>query len=279
MKFAIYIVGTEGLKDKLLNELAFLEKHNLPIDTINVGKNNTVTVYNKYLDINNRKVEFENIQSVAYLLHTTRINGIETERTYNFELGIKDELFVLTQNLGWFSNKKQAEEIFFKLINIANFIIPIMAEKFYASLYAGNILRIGKLYITKDNYYIRKWNGDKIVRFYSKLKVPSVKEGNVILYDEQGFSFYEISLNCSNAPVLIELIKMLRDKNIDPSKINNRYVVKEDYGLHIFHPENETDWDKKWMLFCDFLGDLFSWLFLIAIGYGILWFIIRLFKG
>lgn len=279
MKFAIYVVGTEGLKDKLSNELEILEKYNLPIDTINVGKNNTVTVYNKYLDINHRRIEFDDIQSVAYLLHTTRTNGIETERTYNFELGIEDELFVLTQNLGWFSNKKQAEEIFYKLINIATFVIPIMAEKFYASLYSGNILRIGKLYITKDNYYIRKWNGDKIVRFNGRLKIPSVKEGNVILYDEQGFSFYEVSLNYSNAPVLIELIKMLRDKNVDLSKINNGYTVKENYGLHIFHPENETDWDRKWILFCDFLGDLFSWLFLIAIGCGILWFIIGLFKG
>ena len=266
MRFSLYIVGTEGLKEKLMDELNVIKKYNNPLDTITINKNTTLKLYNKYIKINEKQISFDEIQSVSFLLHTTRTNGFETERTYYFDLGTEDDLYNLTQNTGMFTNKKEAENNYYKLINFANFIIPIISEKLYNTLMCDKTLRMDTLYLRKDCYYIRKWNGDKYVRISKKLPKPVIKEGEVYLFDENGYEFFKCSLNLSNANVLYDLVTKLIESN-DNCKKREVFSICPLYSLHIFNPEEETEEQRKKVYRDDFFSDLTSWIG-AAIGFA-----------
>lgn len=281
MKFAIYIAGTEGLKTKLNDELSTIKNFSDAIITIKIGKHRNVTLYNKYLIIDDDKIYFEDIQSVSFLLHTTRTNGIETERTYNFTLGLKNNIIDLSQSCGIFSKKAEIEKSFNQLVWIAtDFLIPIIATKLYVTLLQNKILRIGNLWLTKDKLYIRKWKNDKIVQISSNLALPEINEGSVLLFDETRHCFFSISLGDSNAAVLKYLTTMLIKEPVDTNnlKYNGKKIfdIKKNYGLHIFEPKDETDFDKKMYYFWDFLGD---WGCLSVIIIGVLWIIISCVLG
>lgn len=240
-KFATKIAGTKSSKSRLEEDKIALERFNNPIQVINFGVFE-IAVYSHHFKFNGRTITFNEVQNLSYSVNVEYVNGIKKRTTYSCRINdfyVTDTVGIVKSVANVFKGKNTTEEEFLKLLSMITFIAQLMAKKLYASLLAGNTLEINWVYITKDSYYELSYNvysdkfSKKEVRVSTSLKDPSISGGWLTLYDNNGDYFTSFSLDWSNVIVLQELIKMLKNKNEDVSRVNKNFSIGKYYGLRI----------------------------------------------
>ena len=276
LNIIIKLCGTFSLRTKLEDEKKFIEevikKDKSEFLTINLTSQTTIKIFPKKIQINDTEVLYEDVQSTSYLFTTQKHNGVTSSKTFDFQVYTNDSCYNLSTSSAFGINSDTKNENFNKLVWVSqNFIEPLLVNKFYNAILNGKILCFGNIYITKNDYYRRRWRGNTVVNFSSTLTPPTINNGQVVLYNDKNSQLESFTLSKLNAPVFCALIKKCIEENskikqFKPSSIHYSFVVNKKFGFSLYEPSQESRFKKNYFIISDFIIEITSCFFGLLFG-------------
>jgi len=209
-KTAQKICGTDSFKNKLESDIKTIKKivESDRKTSFTLDLNGRIFKFkNNFLEYENKKMSYHDIEEISYIATAHSINGIPTGTTYKFTLVSIDDEISLSPD----------EEEWSKLINISKQIIePIIIQKIIKQIFEKNVnYAIGEVTFNKKGYSKKKFfGGTDQVLWSDTIFIPQFYEGQVILFkekNEKGAQFAAIKMDEPNAVVLPELLQACVD--------------------------------------------------------------------
>jgi len=207
IKIALKICGTESMKKKLESDIQAIKKikkdDKKNSSTLNLSNGDTIKFTGNYLEYNNKKIIYDDIEQVSYMATSHSVYGIKTSTSCEFSLASTNDGFSLSFD----------EDKWQNLIGISKQLIePIIIRKIVEKIFKKKIkYAIGEVTLDKDGYSVDKsFRGTDKVKWSDKIFIPQYVQGQVILFKEEkqdnGKQFAAIKMDEPNAVVLPELI-------------------------------------------------------------------------
>jgi hypothetical protein len=221
LEVAISIAGTDSLKNKLTTELEQINKNvvedaetSLAIEVPGTFGGGTVVFKNSYLEYNNKRIFYKDVESMSFHSVNQSINFIPVSQTFSFMIASANEKISFSIGTTLHIGKKEKQEAWAKIAGISMQIItPIIVNKLVDRIFdRGESVNIGGVEFTKEGYSRSKFFGGKeTVLWTDKIFIPKMEAGVVAVWkdrgDGTGSQFATVEMSVPNAVVLPELVQ------------------------------------------------------------------------
>lgn len=221
LEVAIQIAGTASLKNKLTSELEQIRKNmtddvenTLVIDVPGTFGGGTVVFKNNYIEYNNNKIFYKDVESMSFHAVNQSVNFIPISQSFSFMIASANNKISFSIGTTLHIGKKEKQEAWAKVAGISmQLLTPIIVKKLADRIFdRDEAVNIGGIEFTKEGYSRSKFFGGKETVLWSeKIFIPKMESGVVALWkdkgDGTGSQFATVEMSVPNAVVLPELVQ------------------------------------------------------------------------
>ena len=221
LEVAIQIAGTASLKNKLTGELEQIRKNmsddgesTLVVDVPGTFGGGTVVFKNNYIEYNNNKIFYKDVESMSFHAVNRSVNFIPISQSFSFMIASANNKISFSIGTTLHIGKKEKQEAWAKVAGISmQLLTPIIVKKLADRIFdRDEAVNIGGIEFTKEGYSRSKFFGGKETVLWSeKIFIPKMESGVVALWKDKGdgtnSQFATVEMSVANAVVLPELVQ------------------------------------------------------------------------